>query len=351
MANIEEKYFKEIDLNDHFFSSLKADYSEFSTWYLKKANNDDKAFVLYQNNQLMAFLYLKIESDTDATVIPPLSSKRRLKVGTFKIDAHGTKLGERFIKRIFDVAIDQKIEEIYVTLFEKHQGLLHLFTTFGFFPHGIKRSPNGDELVLVKRLFSTLQDDLLKDYPIVNTVNKNIFGLSIQPQFHTRLFSDSILKNERVDILHDVSHTNSIHKIYICAMKDVQRFKSGDIILIYRSSDGQGAARYRSVITSICVIEEVVTMDCFSSEHDYLNYCEPYSVFSEMELKQFYKERKYPFMIKMTYNSAFKKRVTNGQLVDDMGISPDYWGVFPINHEQFRQILTAGAVDESIIIH
>lgn len=109
--------------------------------------------------------------------------------------------------------------------------------------------------------------------------------------------------------------------------------------------------RYRSVITSICVIEEVVTMDDFLSEHEYLNYCEPYSVFSKTELKQFYKERKYPFIIKMTYNSAFKKRVTNGQLVDDMGISPNYWGVFSINHEQFRKILTAGAVDESIIIH
>jgi hypothetical protein len=111
------------------------------------------AFVLYQEGQLMAFLYLKIECDTDTAITPLLSSKRRLKVGTFKIDAHGTKLGERFIKRIFDVAIDKKIEEIYVTLFEKYQELLHLFKTFGFLEQGIKRSLNGDELVLVKKLF------------------------------------------------------------------------------------------------------------------------------------------------------------------------------------------------------
>lgn len=98
--------------------------------------------------------------------------KEELKVGTFKIDAHGTKLGERFIKKIFDIAIDKKVDEIYVTIFEKHLGLLNLLKTFGFYVHGIKTTTNGEELVLIKR-FEHLKNDILKkDYPIIQTEYK-----------------------------------------------------------------------------------------------------------------------------------------------------------------------------------
>lgn len=350
MANIESKYFNDIDLNDIFFNSLKDDYKEFSEWFSKKANEKKHAFTLYENNKLMAFLYLKIENEIDKNIIPKFESRKRLKVGTFKIDAHGTKLGERFIKKILDITIAKNIDEVYVTIFEKHYALVNLFKTFGFYTYGTKTTHNGIELVLVKNLFK-LKNDILKDYPIVQTEQKNKFVLGIRPEYHTRLFSDSILNNENVDILKDTSHTNSIHKIYICSMQGVQNFNKGDLIFIYRTSDGKGAARYRSVITSVCVIEEVQNMHDFSTESEYLKYCEPYSIFTVEELRGFYKTKKYPFIIKMTYNIAFKKRVTNGQLVDDFGISPDYWGVFSVTDNQFKNIIKAGDVDESIIIN
>lgn len=350
MANIESRYFRDIDLNDEFFNSLKEDYSEFCDWFNKKSDEAKQAFTLYENRKLLAFLYLKVENEIDANILPKFNENRRLKVGTFKIDAHGTKLGERFVKKIFDIAIFKKVDEIYVTIFAKHEGLINLLKNFGFFEYGIKVTSNGTELVLVKNIFK-LKNDILRDYPVVQIENKSIYGLSILPQFHTKLFSDSILKNESVDILKDTSHTNSIHKIYICAMKDVQKFNSGDILLIYRTSDGLGAARYRSVITSICVVEEVLNINHFDTEDEFLRYCEPYSIFTINDLRGFYRTNKYPYIIKMTYNIAFKKRVTNGQLVDDFGISPDYWGVFSVTDTQFSQIIKAGEVDESIIIN
>jgi len=350
MANIESQYFRDISLEDEFFNSLKADYKEFEDWFKKKAIEEKPAFVLYENNTLMAFLYLKIENDVDESITPKLTRKRRLKVGTFKIDAHGTKLGERFIKKIFDIAIFKKVDEIYVTIFEKHKGLLNLLETFGFYRNATKTTHNGIELVLVKNIYN-VKNDILKDYPIVQTEDKNKFVLSIHPKFHTKLFSDSILNNESVEILKDTSYTNSIHKIYICAMQGVQNFNKGDSVLIYRTNDGQGSARYRSVVTSVCIIEEVLNINNFSIVEEFLKYCEPYSIFTESELRDFYRTKKYPFIIKMTYNIAFKKRVTNGQLKDGFGISPDYWGVFEVTNEQFNKIIKAGDVDESIIIN
>jgi hypothetical protein len=350
VANIESKYFKDISLDDEFFDSLKTDYNEFTTWFNKKSSDNKHASTLYEDNNLMAFLYLKIEEEMDKDISPQLESKKRLKVGTFKIDAHGTKLGERFIKKIFDVAVFKKIDEIYVTIFEKHENLINLLTTFGFSQYGNKTTSNGVELVFIKKLFN-IKNDILKDYPIVQTEHKKKFVLSILPKFHTKLFSDSILHNESVDILKDTSYTNSIHKIYICAMRGVQNFSNGDLVLIYRTSDGQGSARFRSVVTSVCVIEEVLNINSFDTEEKFLKYCEPYSIFTVEELSGFYKTKRYPFIIKMTYNIAFKKRVTNGQLQDNFGILPDYWGVFNITDKQFNQIIKAGEVDESIIIN
>ena len=65
---------------------------------------------------LLGFLYLKTEFEDEnyADIIPPFDPKKRLKVGTFKVEASGFRLGERFIKIIFDNAIERKVDEIYV---------------------------------------------------------------------------------------------------------------------------------------------------------------------------------------------------------------------------------------------
>ncbi len=350
MSYIEYKLFSDIDLRDPFFDSLKEDYTEFIDWYQRKANENKKAFVLYEHNKLLAFLYLKIEKDRVTDVEPPLEAKRRLKVGTFKVDAHGTKLGERFIKRIFDTATAKNIDEIYLTIFSKHDSLIGIFKMFGFFEYGRKTTSNGEEIVLIKQI-GRLKDDILKDYPMVDMRNKSIYSLSIYPEFHTRLFSDSILNNESVDIIKDVSHTNSIHKIYLCSMQGVTAFRNGDIVLIYRTSDGQGYARFRSVMTSVCVVEESININQFNTLEDFLSYCRPYSVFTDDELIDFYETKKYPYIIKMTYNLAFRKRVTNGYLKDYVGLNPSYWGVFELNKTQFTQIIIAGEVNESLIVN
>src|SRR3712207_7909254 len=77
----------------------------------------------------------------------------RLKVGTFKIDAHNTKLGERFVKKIMDAALYMKADEIYVTIFAKHHGLIKILQRYGFNEEGKK----GEELVLVKNMKSLIE--------------------------------------------------------------------------------------------------------------------------------------------------------------------------------------------------
>lgn len=342
------KRFADIDRNDTFFDSLKEDYPEFEEWFEKKSKDNSKAYVQYTNNNLQAFLYLKNESGIELSdVTPARPACNRLKVGTFKIDAHNTKLGERFVKKIMDSALYMKADEIYVTIFAKHEGLIRILQRYGFNKEGKK----GDELVLVKNM-KVLTGDILKDYPLLKTTDKRKFLLSIYPKYHTKMFPDSILRNEenkKYELIKDISYTNSIHKVYLCFIPDTAHLRRGDLVAIYRTKDDKGSARYRSVITSVCQIEEIRTNKDFTKIEDFLEYTNYYSIFDSEELKQWY-QQKNCYVIKMTYNIALTKRVTNGYLVDELKIMPKYWGFFQLTDDQFDSILKKGEIDESVII-
>lgn len=347
---LEHKKFKDINLNDPFFDSLKADYSEFPIWFANKA--EDFAYVFEQTTGgIDGFLYLKTEDGPLTDVTPSMPAAHRIKVGTLKINAHGTKLGERFVKKIFDHAIFTRAEEIYVTVFAHHEPLLALLRRYGFQQRAQKTTQNGTELVLVREVRGAYIDPVTS-YPLVRLGQERIYVLSLYPRWHTRLLPDSILSSETADIVQDVSHTNSIHKVYLAAMNGIQTLRRGDVLLIYRTSDGQGAAHYRSVATSICVLEEYRSIHSFASELEFLNYCRPYSVFTDQELKQFWARKNYPHVIRFTYNIALRKRVTRGEMIEEVGLDAGaYWGFMPITHQQFQEIAHRGRVDESLVVH
>ncbi|NXZ87927.1 GNAT family N-acetyltransferase [Serratia fonticola] len=151
--SIEEKYFCDVDLNDPFFNSLRADYDGFDAWFLSKKQNI--AYVSHNEvGEIDGFLYLKIEDEALDDMTPSFNKIKRVKLGTFKIDAHGTKLGERFVRIVFQYAMKNKLKEIYVTIFDKHLGLIKLLTKYGFELKSRKNkvTPNGQEGVYFRYL-------------------------------------------------------------------------------------------------------------------------------------------------------------------------------------------------------
>ena len=192
--------FKKVNLDDSFFDSLKLDYPGFEKWFNKKASNDENAFVLYnkkQKHKLDAFLYLKYENAPIDDIEPKILEGPILKIGTFKVNPHRTRLGERFLKIALDTAFNNKeCKGIYVTAFEKHSKLINLFETFGFYEWGIK--PSTGEKVYYKPL-KVLWNNDIKDYPIIDlTKDRKFYVLSIYPEYHTLLFPDSKLNTDKL---------------------------------------------------------------------------------------------------------------------------------------------------------
>ncbi|WP_434998375.1 N-acetyltransferase [Pectobacterium brasiliense] len=357
MENLKYIPFNQVNFTDPFFDSLKSDYSHgFIGWFEKKClSPEDLAYVLYDDSgRIDGFMYLKIEKGVVDDVEPNLTSNKHLKVGTFKFNPKGTLRGQRFLKKIFDHALKENVDDIYVTIFDKHDYLIRLFQKYGFVNVGSKTSKNGVENVLVREMNSeNLTGDLLSDYPYINNrKNERKFILSIYPAFHTRLFPDSKLINESPNIITDISHANSIRKIYICAMGGVMDMRANDIVIIYRTTNKQGSAYYRSVITSLCVVEKVRNINSFVTEKEFIDYCSRYSVFTESELRDFYKTKKYPYIISFTYNLALPKRLNRATLINNAGLNPnDYWGVMELTDGQFNNIISLGEVNESIIVN
>lgn len=341
-----KKVFNEIDINDEFFNSLKSDYPEFKNWYNKKSNQE--AYVQYdEQGKILGFLYLKIERGVVDDVQPKIVANKILKVGTFKINSHGTRLGERFIKVILDTAVSENTDICYVTIYPKHKGLIKLIQQFGFVEYGQKGDSGNPEKVFVKNM-RKIFGNINFDYPLVSTANVNKYILSIRPQYHSIMFTDSILRTENRKIIKDVSYGNSIHKIYVCRM-DVEILNHGDIIVLYRTAEPGKLAEYSAVATSICVVEEVRKQSDFVSFNDFFKYANQYSVFDRKDLLYWYNKGGCK-TIKFTYNIALKKRITRHDLIEKIGLDRnEYWGFLKITDLQFDSIVRFGNINKNII--
>src|SRR3546814_17420795 len=82
----------------------------------------------------------------------------------------------------------------------------------------------------------------------------------------------------------------------------------GDIVIFYRTTDGKGPAYFRSVVSSICVVEEVRAKKDFVNVDAFLAYTMPRSVFTEEELRDQWVNSKRLYVAKITYNAAFGTR-------------------------------------------
>ncbi len=353
VLSVKKEYFGNINIDDVFFDSFKEDYEGFKSWFNRKS--DEIAYICQSDKgNILAFLYIKKEPKDEnySDITPILPPKTRLKIGTFKVISNGYKLGERFLKIIFDNAINYKTDEIYVTLFhksEEHDRLIGLLTDWGFSLYGLKNTPTGDEEVYIKDLHQ--DPDTLKPknaYPFI-TKNRRVFIVPIYPDYHTELLPDSILNTESPeDYIESEPHRNAIQKVYIS--RSVNRdLSSGDVIVFYRTG-----GLYKGVVTTLGVIDEVI--DGISDEDQFINICRKRSIFDDNELKKHwnYNVRNRPFVINFLYLYSFPKRPILKSLIE-MGVIQDIHsvprGFEQITQEQFEIILEASETNESFIIN
>lgn len=317
MLAVKQVCFGDVSLDAPFFDNFKQDYKGFSKWFNKKC--DEPAYICYnEDNALQGFLYLKVENVTEVynDIVPSFQPKKRLKIGTFKVESTGFRLGERFVKIIFDNALQYNVEEIYVTLFKERQELMALYSLllrWGFIEWGTKTTDDGVETVLVKKMEFDKTVSVKQNFPNVS-YNARKLILPIFPKYHTRLLPDSILKNENEDnFLDNSAYSYALQKVYI-SWAGFNEVKTGDLILFYRTGE-TSPKKYSSVITTVGVVDQIIKH--FENKNDFLQHCQNRSVFSTEELEHFWNGHSRNLcVLKFLHMQSLPKKVTLGFLWD-----------------------------------
>nr|WP_298657461.1 PIN domain-containing protein [uncultured Flavobacterium sp.] len=340
--------FAEVNIKDNFFDSFRLDYSEFDTWFNSKS--EEPCYVCYSDGNLTAFLFVKIETETEnySNIKPVFEPKKRLKIGTLKVTGNGYKIGERFLKTIFDNAILFKVQEIYVTLFTKRpeqEQLIEMLEEWGFVYHGLKTTKNGEEKVYV-RLFSSENPVNLENpkltFPFLSRKTDK-YIIKIEPQYHTELFPDSI--NTREDVrkyTENEPHRNRISKVYISHSQD-RNLNPGDLLIIYRMGETT-PKKYSSTITTICIVENV--RNNFKDFEDFFEACNRRTMISKEDLKTKWWDRNpknRPFVVNFLYAHSLPTPKPTLDDLNRLGVIPDILnmprGFIKITDKQFNDLI------------
>lgn len=355
------KCFAEINLDDPFFNSLKADYpgtatsTGFVEWFCNKRIEGKKALVFEDENGVGAFICLKVESESvvlDSCILPNIP---RMKISTIKIaDRYrGQRLGEGALGLSLWKWRDTQLSEIYVTVFDKQDTLILLFEKFGFIHVG--NNANGERVYLKSR--SNIDySDAYKSFPFVNPNFENAGYLIIDQFFHDTMFPYSELKNTLQESV-ALNVTNGLCKIYI-GQTTAPFYGKGDPIFIYRKYTGSGTKRYKSCLTTYCVVNDVIVVKkaghTYMSVDDLIHRIGNKSVYTTNEITEKYNSYKNMTVIEMLYYGYFGEgNNVNMDWLDNNG----YWSLpsqYPtsvrLSQNQFKQILAEGNIDVKNVI-
>ncbi len=349
--SVKKEYFGNINLADTFFDNFRKDYKGFDDWFNRKSN--EIAYVCIDSGKTLAFLYVKKEDENEnySDIQPIFPKKKRLKIGTFKVNLNGYRLGERFLKIIFDNALRQKVDEIYVTIFNKwseEERLISLLLDWGFKYWGTKTSSSGEELVYVR--------DFSKSFDVSNpkftfpyfSLNSDAYLVPIYPDYHTSLFPDSILNTESPDdFVENEPFRNALSKVYV-SRSVTRNLKCGDTIVFYRTG-----GYYKSVVTTVGIVESVITD--IKGEHEFIALCRKRSVLNNEKLIQQWRyQTNKPFIVNFLYSYSFPRRINLQKLIE-LGIISDISsaprGFKKISKNDFEKILKETNTDANIIVN
>jgi rRNA-processing protein FCF1 len=348
MLAVRQSTFRELDLTDPFFDSLRMDYPGFDSWFRSKSI--EKAYVCHDDKgALLGFLYLKTEETGEnyGDISPHFSPARRLKIGTFKVESTGFRLGERFLPIVFDNAVERHVDEIYLTALPAGPSrnqiayLIDLIKSWGFTYFGEKTSPAGCEEVYVKRLGH--YDDRLsvkQNFPNMLFKGRRKYILPIYPKYHTHLFPDSILRTENPsNFVSNAGFRYALQKIYISFTSN-RDMRVGDYVFIYRTGEREGRKGFESVVTTLGIITELKPR--FQDWQHFRRYCGNRTVFTEDELEEIWKNKRQTMLVvSFIFAASLRKRPNLGKLWDN-GIIPRSTGPRPfheLSDHDFDRIL------------
>lgn len=333
----------QLSLNDKFFSTFKEEYAPYYyDWFHKKAQ-DDVYVSRDKYNRIRALLKLKVEGPNEdySDIIPMMKPAKRLKISSFKVDYTGQKLGERFLHIIFDEAVKNKVDEIYVTIFNNsplRKRLINMISQWGFKLLGLK---NDKEQVFVRDMRVIDTYDPRKSYPYIMFTN-SAYLIPIHHEYAKDLLPSIELEKNHDDI-----------EPYKCSIKKTitlyyhnSQIERGSILLFYRiEKDVKNGG-----IIAAGIVENV---HCnITNEKQFVLWCRKRSALDDEQLISYWKRSdKNIIVVDFLYNYSFGDNIIPFSEIVKCGI--DLQGLhhqqpIELTKDQYKSIIRGTNYEKNI---
>jgi len=344
----EPKSFKECSHTDKIFEGLKDDYPGFEEWFDKKARTDETAYVYLDKGSIQAFLYVKEYEDEPIGNLP---KKPRMKIGTMKVsdDYESRRFGEGAIGLALWRWQQSDLDEVYVTVYPKHEKLIGLLEMYGFILSGKK----DQEDIYIKSKTNLDCSDPKKAFPYIDPNLTRGGYIPIRSQYHDKMFQNSELKNTE-QIVGDMYVSNGLVKVYIATPDGKLDYARGDIVFIYRIANEHKSVK--SVVSSYCTVLNIVPV----REGGVLSMRFPEfhkrvgnkTVYSDEEMSKEFREPNV-YLIELLYNGYFGKghNVTYSALKKEGLFENHPYATKLARDEVFKIFKMGGKNEDDIIIN
>ena len=231
---------------DPIFVSFRNDYSGFDKWLQKcKREHRDTWVIKTFDGAYQGIAIVKEEKSYEYGL-----KGKILKICSFKIleSSRGTRLGELLLKPLFDYAVLNNFDHIFLEVFHKQKELIVMLEAFGFAQ--LPQPSNKGEFVMVKKTKPTEGDKknlTALDYHVkfgpyyINPEKTAAYIVPILPRYHRMLFPESEPQPQLSFFQGEHSYGNSIRKAYLCH-SSIRKIQSGDLLFFYLSKTRQEIA-------------------------------------------------------------------------------------------------------------
>jgi ribosomal protein S18 acetylase RimI-like enzyme len=251
-----------LDEQDPIFDTFREDYPGFNEWLVRCKLDQRPTWIIRDaDDQPLSGVCIVKTHDDELHL-----GGSTLKVCSLKVsqERQGRRYGELLLKTLFQYLAENGYDFAFLTVFDRHAGLISLLEDFGFDRH-TPDTPLG-ERVYVKALrpsaqqrdqMTALEFHIRFGPPALKLVAEQAFVVPIQPHFHALLFPDAQRDSaQQLELDLGISSTsprpfgNAIRKAYL-SNSPSRQLRAGATILFYRS-------RAEQAVTSIGVVEDTL---------------------------------------------------------------------------------------------
>ena len=150
---------------------------------------------------------------------------------------------------------------------------------------------------------------------------------------------------------------NGISKIYV-GQEWTKKYYAGEPVLVYRKYTKGNGKRFRSCVTSFCVVNDIIQVkvngNCLVSFEELIDIIKNKSIFNETELRRQYSDNNNMMVIELVYYGYFGAgNNINMDWLDKNGfwVKPNQYPTdIKLTEEQFKMILREGKVNVPNVI-